>query len=415
MAYRTLKTAFHMSKDGGKDASHLYEQRITSEATLRWEFPIGEYPAFCMLTPALVQLSERILRTEQTVFHLWRSIPGQAAYGYLLGLLVHEIEATNEIESVHSTRKEISDALTTKLGTDKRNKRFVELARMYKGLSNEEISPPRTLEEIRSIFDAITDGELAEDDRIEGSLFRAHGTSVTNGVKTIHQGVSAEQISERLETMLAIAHDEELPVLVAAMVSHFMFEYIHPFYDGNGRTGRFLLSQMLMRAVSIPTALTLSPVINRRRADYYKAFVDAEQPLNRGDLTPFVQQMLEFLVEAQADLLRDLEARYLLFQDLSERVEKRRTGNKAQRRQAEILYVLGQAWLFSEGSERTLTLEDLGEYFEEAPQTLRRDLKQLEGQEMIGVHGFKPLRYGLSAKACAELGLETQSKQRVDW
>lgn len=406
MAYRALKTVFHMSKDGGKDVNHLYEQRLSSEATLRWEFPIGEYPAFCVLTPALVRLSEQVLRTEQTVFHLWSSIPGQAAFGYLHGLLVQEIEATNEIESVHSTRREISEALTIKLGTDKRNKRFVELAHMYKGLSNGELSLPRTLKDIRSIFDAITDGELAEDDRIEGPLFRADGTSVINGAKVIHQGVNADQIRDRLETMLAIAHDEELPVLVAAMVSHFMFEYVHPFYDGNGRTGRFLLSQMLMRAVSVPTALTLSPVINRARPTYYKAFDEAEQPLNRGDLTPFVQKMLEFLIEAQSNLLADLEARHLLFRDLAERIEERRTGNRAQRRQAEILYVLGQTWLFSDDSEKALSLEDLGEYFEETHQTLRRDLSHLEALGMVVANASKPKRYSLSEKACAELDLD---------
>ncbi len=413
MDYRTLKSAFHMSSNGGKDAEDLYMQRISSEATLKWDFSVGDYPAFCILTPSLVHMSEQVLRKEQEIFSLWNNIPLGASGGYLLGLLLQEIEATNEIERVHSTRKEISEALNATLGTDKKNKRFFELARMYKELSSGELSLPSSLKDFRRIFDAITDGELSEDDYIEGPLFRAQGTNIVNGSKVIHNAVPAHQIAGRLGTVLDIIRDERLPILVAAMVAHFMFEYVHPFYDGNGRTGRFLLSQMLMRAVSIPTALTLSPVINRRRGEYYKAFDGAEQPLNRADLTPFVQKMFEFLIEAQSDLLIDLRDRHQKFKELAERIGKIRKGSKAQRRQAEILYVLGQVWLFSEGTEGTFTLEELGEYFEETPQTLRRDLKQLEEDAMIEIRGARPIRYSLSKKACTTLGLEASVGTRL--
>lgn len=406
MAYKTLQSVFHMSPRGGQDADDLYTQRISSEATLTWEFNVRENPTFCVLTPELVKATEHVLRKEREILNLWNRLPRAAADGYLTRLFIQEIEATNEIEQVHSTRKEISEALNTKLGRDKQKRRFLELARMYMQLSSGELPQPSTLEDIRRIFDAITDGELAAEDRIEGPLFRSQATSIVNGVKEIHKAVPADQIASRLEVVLQTMHDEEIPILVAAMVTHFMFEYVHPFYDGNGRTGRFLLSQKLKQAVSIPTALTLSPVIYQRRNEYYKAFETAEHPLNRADLTPFVLKMLEFLTEAQSNLLTDLSERHQKFQVLGEHIEKLGEGKKDQRRQAKALFLLGQAWLFKEGSQNTLTLQELADYFQETPQTVRRDLKQLEEQGLIISLGSRPMQYSLSQRACTKLGIE---------
>lgn len=59
------------------------------------------------------------------------------------------------------------------------------------------------------------------------------------------------------------------PVVVAAM-GHYQFETLHPFRDGNGRLGRFLIVLQLLhdRALSEPT-LTVSPWFEARRAEYY--------------------------------------------------------------------------------------------------------------------------------------------------
>lgn len=56
--------------------------------------------------------------------------------------------------------------------------------------------------------------------------------------KILHQGVSSEpEIIDLLGKMIELGNREDVPSLYAASICHFLFEYIHPFYDGNGRTG----------------------------------------------------------------------------------------------------------------------------------------------------------------------------------
>jgi Fic family protein len=65
-----------------------------------------------------------------------------------------------------------------------------------------------------------------------------------------------------IEDLTAFARRDDLPVLVQAAVAHAQFETIHPFPDGNGRTGRALLHSMLRnkrltRNVTVPVSAGL--------------------------------------------------------------------------------------------------------------------------------------------------------------
>jgi Fic family protein len=65
--------------------------------------------------------------------------------------------------------------------------------------------------------------------------------------------------------------DDELDPLIRMAIIHYQFESIHPFYDGNGRTGRIIniLYLILNQLLDLP-ALYLSRYIIRHKADYYR-------------------------------------------------------------------------------------------------------------------------------------------------
>ena len=56
-----------------------------------------------------------------------------------------------------------------------------------------------------------------------------------------------EYVPELLEDLCDFCNDDSLPVLVLAALAHAQFETIHPFVDGNGRTGRALIHLVLRR------------------------------------------------------------------------------------------------------------------------------------------------------------------------
>lgn len=79
--------------------------------------------------------------------------------------------------------------------------------------------------------------------------------------------------------------------LIACAIAHYQFEAIHPFGDGNGRTGRILMVLYLVyhELLALPT-LYLSGYINRNRPQYYRLLAQVSAA---GEWEPFVLFMLE--------------------------------------------------------------------------------------------------------------------------
>jgi Fic family protein len=57
----------------------------------------------------------------------------------------------------------------------------------------------------------------------------------------------AERVPELFNDLCAFCNDDELPAVAQAAIAHAQFETIHPFVDGNGRTGRALIHLVLRR------------------------------------------------------------------------------------------------------------------------------------------------------------------------
>lgn len=90
-----------------------------------------------------------------------------------------------------------------------------------------------------------------------------------------------DEISELMYNLEAYINDNTMdefdPILKMAII-HFQFESIHPFYDGNGRTGRIIniLYLILVGLQSLPI-LYLSNYIIRNKSDYYRLLQNVRQ------------------------------------------------------------------------------------------------------------------------------------------
>ena len=418
MAYRTLKSIFHQRDRDGAEAEE--RARRASPAAIEWGLRVGEYEMFALMTPEVAVLVERIMAYESRIRSEWDGLPTRARDDYLDAMIIDEIQATNEIEQVRSTRREISEALRAlEAEQPAGSKRFIEMVRLYLDIGRSDAQGPQTLDDIRAVYDAVTADEVDAGDRPDGERFRAGPVSIESGTRVVHRGLVPESaIDEALTSMVAQGRDESIPLLVRAVIAHFVFEYAHPFYDGNGRTGRYLLALELRRVLAPYASLALSATIADNKDRYYRAFADAEDPLNRGDLTPFLIVMLELIAQAQGRLLIDLTDRRQKIEGLDQRLQAMVGGGLAAALGlpesssmpidaddiATMLFVLGQAWHFD--VNRAVRLQTFAEATGRSIKYVRPRLGLLDDEGVVETVTKNPLRFRLAPRGVSLLGLD---------
>lgn len=398
--YKQLKKVFHSHQNGEAIAKEQYELRLSSPSTLVWDFNVGDYPLFVVHTNEVVQAIERVWSLESRIAPKWASLPAVAKSHYLSGLLIEEIKATNSIEGIHSTRQEIAEAL--KEPRTAAHKRFREMAALYSSLlfpHKKTPSFPQSPQALRSLYDDLLADEIADTNKPDGELFRAHSVAIHDGLKEIHAAPADEaEITARIEAFLS-AQTADSHRLVNALIGHFMFEYTHPFYDGNGRIGRFLLAFALIETLSAPTAMSVSHQFSIQRASYYKAFEETENPLNRGEATFFLLRMLAILTDAQEQLDESLSDKLESLSSLHENTTK----TELPELQGQILFILGQAKLF--GPDATVEARALQDYFNRSWKTVRDQISELQDDGLVTAVKKRPLELSLTPRGMEFLGL----------
>lgn len=420
MEYKTLARLFHADRSGDSytNRDRLAKQRLEADSTFATGIgtPLGE---LFIATPRCVcMLTQKVLLAERRVSAMWRSIPGVMRWNYIHNAVSEEMLATNEMEGVRSTRKEIEAAVAaaqkSKSEGDAEKTRFSEFAKLYLNLTDRNVELPKTLEDIRDIYDKIALDEIDDKDRPDGELFRKGDVEVQGPHGTvIHSGVSGEaRISALLAQMMDLARSDSTPFLQRAIASHFLFEYIHPFYDGNGRTGRYLLALYLSHDLTLPTVLSLSRTIAENKNEYYKAFTEAEDKLNSGELTFFVYTILGFIERAQQSLIEELGVK---LDQLDKAKEIRRTLQKEfslSSNAEDLLYAVMQEELFD--TTKSMTLDEAGIHLMLTKQSARKYVHELEEAGLIEFVGKRPLRFRASESLRARMGMGGEPGRTTD-
>lgn len=415
MEYRTLARLFHADRSMDSYANHdrLVSQRLEADSTFTTGIgtPLGE---LFIATPRCVcMLTQKVLLAERRVSAMWRSIPGVMRWNYIYHAISEELLATNEMEGVRSTRKEteaaVAAARQARTEGDMEKARFGEFAKLYLNLTNRDVELPKTLEDIRDIYDKIALDEIDDKNRPDGELFRKGDVEVQGPHGTvIHSGVSSEaRISALLAQMMDLARSDTIPFLQRAIASHFLFEYIHPFYDGNGRTGRYLLALYLSNDLTLPTVLSLSRTIAENKNEYYKAFTEAEDKLNSGELTFFVYTILGLIERAQESLIEELGVKIDQLDKATVLRDELRREHALSTNATLLLYAVMQEELFD--TTKSMTLEDAGGDLMLTKQTIRKYVDELAGASLIEFTGRRPLRFRASG------ALRTRIQAKREW
>ncbi len=308
MSRKTLKALFHM---GVKEYKTEYVNRYNAEDTIHLSVNIGENAAFICQTPKIYKQIISIERLDKAVDAVANTLPQLAISQFTSKCLIDEILLTNNIEGVHSTRKEIGEILQD-LSTHDRRNRFVGLVVKYAALEDDHTMSFMTCQDIRKVYDDIFYEEIKATDPEnlpDGEMFRRSGVEVQSATqKVIHKGLSPEsKIIDTMNQSLKVLNDDSIDIFIRIAVFHYLFGYIHPFYDGNGRTSRFISSYLLSRQLNPLIGFRLSYTVKENISKYYKAFDVCNDPHNKAELTPFVEMFLNIVEISLQQLLETLE------------------------------------------------------------------------------------------------------------
>lgn len=174
-------------------------------------------------------------------------------------------------------------------------------------------------------------------------------------------------------------------VFIQAVVAHVYLEWIHPFGDGNGRTGRLLEFYILSRGGNPDITLhILSNYYNLTRPEYYRQLDKASKT---GDLSEFIQYALlgfrdglkESLEKIQKSQLQNTWQKFVF--EKFENVEMGQKNVFKRRRRLGLEIPIDQEFSINEIPELNIKLA--GMYSGISRKTLERDIEELIKNEII--------------------------------
>lgn len=377
MKYKLLSSAFYQSKDFYEQ---LYTSRMTGESTYKFSFLIKGNPGFVVLNHEILEKTNHILELNQELHHLTNRLPEVALEQYTRTCLIDEIKMTNDIEGVYSTRKEINDIMLDQKAP-KKYKRFYALVKKYQTLLNDKTIALHTPEDIKVLYnDFVLDDVIKEDmeNTPDGEIFRAHPVYITNAHgQTVHSGLNPEEeIIKCMTESLSMLNSDDYNFLIRIAVFHYMFGYIHPFYDGNGRMSRFISSYLLAQKLHVLVSCRLSCAIKDKLSSYYKSFNIINDEKNRGDLTSFVISFLDIIIAAEQELCDVLNDRKTKLEFYRDTIRNLSLDTKV----ATIAFILVQNTLFGDTG---LTIKTLHEITAIGDTTVRNAIKTLDDLHVL--------------------------------
>ncbi|MCM1149342.1 MAG: Fic family protein [Butyricicoccus sp.] len=379
MKYPELRKMYYKDRDG-------YEQECAMRPESAWAtvlpLEINGYKSYYMNCPEITGLICEIYKNYIVLKKTVDRLPSIAYDCYKRNCLIDEVMMTNDLEGVHSTKREISEILDA---TQKESKKAMRLRGMvvkYEKLlsGSEEVIELKNSRDIRKLYDELVIDEMAKEDLPDGEIFRKGPVSVVSATdKEKHRGLPPPEknIIDSMDKALEVINLGEFPVLIGIAALHYYIGYIHPFYDGNGRLNRFISSYLLSMHLGTLVGLRLAYTIKNEKNLYYSAFDFANNKKNRGDITPFIIIFLKIVNDSIIQMLRkvwDGEEKFVFYANLFDRLKPELDGDSHK-----ILVVLIQDKIFGSGK---FDIKGLAEVMEYGYSKMRKELVKISESTM---------------------------------
>ena len=368
----------------------VYKTSLYILPILRGERVSEEVELFFLPIKNVLMLQDEIIQNSRDILNLSNKLPEVALNYCVREIMVNEIIKSNGIEGVHTTKKDVYDSMDSN-----KKYRFSGIIKKYKQITENKIEKINSAEEIRKIYDEVFSEEIMinPENQLDGKLFRKGLVYVTDSsMKNVHLGDSNEElILKHIQNLIIFMNKKDINFLLKACIIHYYFEYIHPFYDGNGRFGRLIFSMYLARKLDVFTGLSLSYAIFSEKEKYSKLFLNTSNSKNFGEITFFLIGMLELIKKGQESIMKMLEDKieklnfsrnYLNNLNLSDLKKN-------------IMFVYIQNHIFSNSD---LEDKELCKIINMSRPTLKNNIEQLIKKEYLTKISKKPITHVLSDK-----------------
>lgn len=221
------------------------------------------------------------------------------------------LRRVSRIKSIHSSLAIENNTLSIEQVTDVINGKRV-------------LAPQKDIEEVHNAFNAYE--KLSEINSYSiDDLLKIHGIMM-NGIvkeagrlrsgqvgvynqdgKVVHLAPPADFVPQQLGQLFNWVKDSNSNMLIKSSVFHYEFEFIHPFNDGNGRTGRLWQTALLASWKPIFAWIPIESIIKDNQEDYYNAITLST---SQGKSNIFIEFMLDVINKAIKDIITDTRNHY---------------------------------------------------------------------------------------------------------
>jgi Fic family protein len=225
-------------------------------------------------------------------------------------IALQEAKTSTEIENIFTNEDELYKAISDTIQEEKANASTKEVLRyreaLWQGFSKMNENQGINLEVILGIFQAVKNTSSGYRSPASQTVIKRGNSEFRSGEIVYTPPRGEKLIQNLMQNLLSFLSDNSsFPTdpLLKMCIAHYQFEAIHPFSDGNGRTGRILNLLYLVqeKLLNIPV-LYLSKYIIVHKEDYYYHLAGVTQ---RGDWKSWILYMLD-AVEKTSVLTQDL-------------------------------------------------------------------------------------------------------------
>lgn len=216
------------------------------------------------------------------------------------------LRRVNRIKSIHSSLAIENNTLSFEQVTAVINgkpvlapqKDVLEVQNAFRAYEKLSEINPYSVDDLLKIHGVMTDGLVKE----AGQLRSGQVGVYNQDGKVVHLAPPAEFVPGQIAQLFDWVQTSKTNMLIKSSVFHYEFEFIHPFNDGNGRTGRFWQTALLASWKPIFAWIPIESIIKNNQEAYYNAIALST---SQGKSNIFVEFMLDVINNAIKELVDD--------------------------------------------------------------------------------------------------------------